>query len=183
MDEKTKEIIYLILYCTLPALILWPVRDYLAEPGTYRILFGVLLFVLSITLGIGLYFLTKKKSTKTKNIVLTIVLVLGLMTLGIVRISLNEIMKTCEICGYKAIDNKQEKECNVCGTETWKFQTYYDTKLEWRRREQLYWFAEDDTSSVDFYNPKIIHGFNYQKDASWKPAINKFEIVEYNKEK
>jgi len=182
MNEKNKEIIWLALFAVLPVSLLWPLGEYFAEPGITRILISGLLGGLGGLLGFALYNWAKSKSTKTKIVGLVAILVLGVATIRIVHASSIEVLKTCEICGYNAID-KQKKECNVCASNTWEIEQtnkLYNSKIEWLTDEQLFWFTEDDTAFVEFYKPDKIGDF--PKDDNWKPIINKTDIFEYNKE-
>ncbi|UII26885.1 hypothetical protein LVD15_00160 [Fulvivirga maritima] len=182
MNDKKKEPIWLALFTVLPVSLLWPLGEYFEEQGINQTLVSALLGGLGGLIGFGLYSWTKSKSTKTKIIGIVSILVLGIAIIRIVHTSSVEVLKTCEICGYKAID-KQENECNVCASNTWETEQadkLYDSKLEWLKDEQLFWFAEDDTSFVEFYEPNQIDGFF--KDENWRPIINKIDVFEYNKE-
>jgi len=182
MKEKNKVTLWLALFAVLPASLLWPLSEYFAEPGITRTLISGLFGGLGFVVGLGLYYWTKNKSKKTKIIGLVAILIIGVTTIRTVHLSSKKDFDTCEICGYKAID-KQEGECNVCASNIWekeKSRTLYDSKSEWLAEEQLFWFAEDDTAFVQYYEPNEIDGF--QKDEEWKPSINKTEILEYNKD-
>ena len=53
----------------------------------------------------------------------------------------------------------------------------YDTKEEWLRDEQLFWFALDSlTEKANFYEPNDDEG--YKKDKNWKPSIAQKDLEE-----
>lgn len=180
MDKK--EQLWLTLFCTLPVAFLWPLGQQLAEPGVTRTLVSGVLGGLGAIIGFGLYYWLKNKSTKLKVIGLISILVLGIASMSVVIQMTKPVLNTCEICGYKAVDLK-EGDCQYCGNPNWENLSYkneYSDKYDWILEEQLFWFADEDTSKINFFEPSSDDGF--EKDLEWKPSVTKLDIFEDNQE-
>lgn len=115
------------------------VDDFFANEPNQKVIFSAILGGCGAAIGLLVYLIVKNKS----NIVKTFGL-LGLLAFFggtfYCFYRMNE-LRTCEICGYKAIE-KNNIECLNCGTETWEKtnKANYKDKNEWIKLEQLDWF-------------------------------------------
>lgn len=172
-----KDTIWLIIFTVLPFSLLWQTSEFFAEPRLTKTIISGLLGGLGAAIGFGLYSLTKTKTDKTKIFLATGVLILGISSIMTVNNLTKQDFRTCEVCGYKAVD-KDKLECNYCASHTWeKEQSFglYDNKEEWLRDQQLFWFGLDETSEkANFHEPTEDEGF--KKDINWQPIITQVDL-------
>lgn len=83
--------------------------------------------------------------------------------------------KTCEICGYIAIESEK---CAYCGNQNWTESTGV-SKEDYLKSKQKDWFYIPG-GEPNFYEPNEVEnrisGKKFTKDASWKPTISKEEM-------
>lgn len=91
-------------------------------------------------------------------------------------------LSCCDICGKVSL---KEGECLYCGNTS--YEQYVKTnklmgiiedegKLEYIRREQLFWFY--DESGINFYDDYFL----FERCSNWKPSVTKAEVIKYGTE-
>lgn len=181
MTNKTdkNKLIWTISFLVIPAIILARLAEIYTDNSLNRILIAGLLGGLGAILGAVFLHFANSKSTIFKTALILLLFGLCLSILFIETERNKSILKTCEICGYKAIHGANNR-CEYCGSLTWEKQKMikgYDDKTKWLKEEQLNWFAFDldsFTNKSDFYNPPIDEGF--LKDMNWRPLVTEQEI-------
>lgn len=166
-----KEQIWWTSFIIIPAIFFSATAEYFSDDSFTQILLAGLLSGIGAGIG-GLVYYTFKKRSKVVKIVSLICLtvILFILLIGVVKWSQLDYL-TCEVCGYKAF-NEKEQECEVCGIADWKIEkldSTYNSKQEWIREEQLFWFGTED--SLDFYLP--LYKDNFEKDKEWRPQITR----------
>lgn len=154
---------------------------------TPEIVISMILGGFGATIGVLLYWITKDKSKSIKTGVLGLMIIglIGTMMFFVNRTeSEKSDLMTCQICGYKALDNIGD-ECNVCIAqinEKLKDEEGYISIEELIKEEQLYFFAMED--DVTFKEPSIYKDFDlkFKKDKNWKPIVTEDEVEKRRKE-
>jgi hypothetical protein len=186
MTKKTeiKDQIWTALFLVAPVIFLGKLGDIYTDNSLNRILLAGLFGGLGGLIGAGFLHLSKSKSTVIKTSLAALLIGLCVTTFVVVTKLNKPSLKTCEICGYKAIWTTK-KQCEYCGNLPWiekKKIKGYDDKQEWLKEEQLLWFTIDSlTEKIDFYKPTIDEGF--VKDENWRPLVTEHDIKdEFNNE-
>ena len=174
-----RDTIWLVILTVLPMALLWPTSEHFAQTGLSRTLISGLFGGVGALIGFGLYRLVRRKNTLIKALTAIGILISGVIFNFAANNINNSGLTTCEVCGYIAVDEEIMK-CNYCISMTWdneKSHRNYDTKEEWLRDEQLFWFALDSlTEKANFYEPNDDEG--YKKDKNWKPSIAQKDLEE-----
>ena len=164
----------------VPAIIL-PMLSNEINGKTPALAMSMVLGALGAVIGFTLFLLTKNKSKVIKYGTY------GLMIIGLIGTFIyfeNQTeseewsLITCEICGYKALEDKG-KECSVCLAEISKEfmkEEGYETIEELKREEQLYFFGMEE--DVTFTEPKIYKDVDleFRKDDNWLPIVSKTDV-------
>jgi hypothetical protein len=181
MTKKTDihNRVWTALFLVTPVVILSRLSDTFADSSLNRILFAGLFGALGAFIGAGFSHLAKTKKTVIKTFLVMLLIGLCVTTLTISSKLTKPSLRTCEICGYKAV-GRNKKQCQYCGSLPWeeqkKIKGYVD-KQEWLKEEQLFWFRLDSlTQKADFYNPFLDEGF--EKDKEWTPVITERELID-----
>ncbi len=150
-------------------------NEYIGEGAMQKILFSGLFGGLGAMIGAFTYQKINNKKTPIKIIgLISITAFSAFLFIGIVKLSQPNYL-TCEICGYKSLEKKKQ-ECNICGNVTWKIEkkdNLYNSKQEWIKEEQLFWFGLED--SIQFFFPS--QKGNFEKDKKWKPQITEADLA------
>lgn len=168
----------MIAFYVIPAIITAKVGEELSTSSLNSILIGALLGGIGGVIGGATWFLIAKKDLIIKTV--SLVVLTGMcITAFVVSIRWNQpVINTCEVCGFLAIPEGQD-DCQYCGSRTWEVEDSlfgHESKTDWLREEQLFWFSIDSIGqTIDLYEPDPSN--IYMKDPNWKPVITHQDLL------
>lgn len=184
-QASKKQDYWFYLFIVIPFAILTTSKDVFTDKVPEMVMAGVL-GMLGTSIGFLAYFLTIDKTRNTKIITFAVLMIVILGTIyhfDSQTTSEKKNLITCPVCGYFALE-KIGDVCEVCLVEiNESFMEYgdYNSLEELVKKEQLFFFLQNQNDEIDWKAPKIFKKQNnsYLKDENWKPVLTQEEIGIY----
>lgn len=164
------QIVYILILIGIVQFIFISLTD-LNVTITIKILLGIL----GTFLGLFIERMVHNRNWIFK-LLLLVILIAPPFIIGAFRT--NQDYKTCEICGYIAVDS--EGFCNSCFCNEWRVEKNsgdFQNHGFWVKEMQLETFVLDSLNQENVFN-LTDSDLDFEKDKNWKPSVTLNDLIE-----